>query len=328
MRPSDSPSPEEQIENLKAQLAQAQKLTALGELVGTTTHEFNNVLMTVINYAKMGLRHKDEATRDKALSKILTASERAAKITNSVLSMARNRSDGFEPTALDRIIEDALVLLEREMRKYRISIEQVFEPTPPVLANGNQIQQVLLNLLINARQAMPDGGRIIIGLKHDRKNGAVDLVVRDTGKGMPPEKLKRIFEPFFSTKQGPDETGKGGTGLGLSACRDIIENHRGRIRVDSSQGKGTAFTIKLPLAPAKKPKPVPAAAPQEPAASSRAAAPPKVAAAPHIAPVAPPTAVPAPNAAARILPSQPITPESASNGIDPPTTAPNPLASH
>ncbi len=88
MRPSDSPSPEEQIENLKAQLAQAQKLTALGELVGTTTHEFNNVLMTVINYAKMGLRHKDEATRDKALSKILTASERAAKITNSVLSMA------------------------------------------------------------------------------------------------------------------------------------------------------------------------------------------------------------------------------------------------
>src|ERR1700754_2652987 len=97
---SDSPSLEEQVALLKQQLAQAQKMTALGQLVSTTTHEFNNVLMTIMNYAQMGIRHKDAATRDKALDKILSASKRAAKITNSVLGMARNRSESYEPTNL------------------------------------------------------------------------------------------------------------------------------------------------------------------------------------------------------------------------------------
>ena len=237
----------QQIVLLKRQLAEAQKLTALGELVGTITHEFNNVLMTVINYAKMGIRHKDEATRDKALGKILAAGQRAAKITNSVLGMARNRSDTMEPTDLPKIIEESLVLLEREMNKYRISVEKYFEPVPEVLANGNQIQQVLMNLLINARQAMPNGGRVLIKLAPDQSTGMVDLVVRDTGKGIDPDKLHSIFDPFFSTKKGPDESGKGGTGLGLSSCRDIILAHKGRIRVESSLGKGTAFIIKLPI---------------------------------------------------------------------------------
>src|SRR5688572_23431815 len=155
-------SPAEQIAALEQQLAEAQKMTALGELVSTTTHEFNNVLMTILNYAKMGLRSTDEPTRTKALEKILAAGQRAAKITNSVLGVARNRTAGFEATDLATLVEDALVLLDREMRKYRIDIERQFEPAPSALANGNQIQQVLLNLLINARQAMPEGGRIII----------------------------------------------------------------------------------------------------------------------------------------------------------------------
>src|SRR5271167_3063583 len=94
----DQPTADQQVALLKQQLAQAQKLTALGELVGTTTHEFNNVLMTILNYAKIGLRHKDTATRDKALDKILAAANRAAKITNGILSFARNRSAGIEPT--------------------------------------------------------------------------------------------------------------------------------------------------------------------------------------------------------------------------------------
>lgn len=242
------PTPEEQIALLQEQLAHAQRLAALGELVGTTTHEFNNVLMTIINYARMGLRHKDEPTRDKALTRILSAGERAAKITSVVLGAARNRSDSFEPTDLAKLIEDSLVLLEREMNKYRISVERQFEPAPEALANGNQIQQVLLNLLINARQAMPGGGRLIIKVAHDRVDGTVDLTVRDTGCGIEPDKLRRIFDPYFSTKSGPDETGKGGTGLGLSSCRRIIESHHGRIRVESTVGKGTAFTIKLPVA--------------------------------------------------------------------------------
>ncbi len=207
---------EQQLAILQQKLVQAQRLTALGELVSTTTHEFNNVLMTILNYAKMGLRHKDEATRDKAFQKVLAAAERASKITNSVLGMARNRSESFEPTDLAKLIDESLVLLERELRKYRISVETHFAPVPAACAVGNQIQQVVLNLLINARQAMPDGGRLIIRLEHSADGDTVDLTIRDTGCGIPADKLPRIFDPFYSTKQGPDSSGKGGTGLGLS----------------------------------------------------------------------------------------------------------------
>ncbi|HEY2881522.1 MAG TPA: ATP-binding protein [Pirellulales bacterium] len=243
---SDQASLEEQVAMLRAQLAQAQKQTALGELVGTTTHEFNNVLMTILNYAKIGLRHKDTATRDKALDKILNAANRAAKITNGILGFARNRSQSLEPTDLAKVIDDSITLLEREMMKYRVRLETQLEAVPQAMANGNQIQQVLMNLLVNARQAMPQGGLIIIKLSFDATAQTVDLMVRDTGSGMPPEVLHKIFDPYFSTKSGPDATGKGGAGLGLSACRDIVEAHRGRIRVESTVGKGTAFTIKLP----------------------------------------------------------------------------------
>jgi signal transduction histidine kinase len=237
----------EQIAALQLQLQQAQKLTAIGELVSTTTHEFNNILMTILNYAKMGIRHKDEPTRDKAFDKIFAAGERAARLTNSVLGLARNRAPTFEPTNLRQVVEETLFLLEREMQKYKVSVETQFAEVPTVLAMGNQIQQVLLNLLINARQAMPTGGRILIKLDHDERGGTVDLLVRDTGTGIPPEKLRRIFEPFFTTKNGPDESGKGGTGLGLAACRSIVEAHRGKLRVESSVGKGTAFTLRLPV---------------------------------------------------------------------------------
>ncbi len=249
----DEASLREQVALLKEQLAHAQRLTALGELVSTTTHEFNNVLMTIINYAKLGLRHKDAETRQKAFDKILVAGNRAARITNSILGFARNRSGAFEPTDMHKLVDDTLLLLERELSKYRISVERQIEPVPRARANPNQIQQVLLNLLVNARQAMPQGGQVLVRLGYDATAEMVDLVVRDNGCGMSPETLRRIFEPFFTTKRGPDSSGKGGTGLGLSACRDIIEAHQGRIRVDSSVGKGTAFTIKLPIARAEAP---------------------------------------------------------------------------
>ena len=238
----------QEVELLRRQLAEAQQTTALGELLGTTTHEFNNVLMAVINYAKMGLRHRDDATRDRALEKILSAGQRAAKITNSILGMARNRSSRMEPTDISRLIDDTLLLLERELRKYRISVDRRLSDVPEAIVNGNQIQQVLLNLVINARQAMSDGGLVTISLDYDQRHNTVDLMIRDTGVGIPAEKLPRIFDRFYTTKSGPDESGKGGTGLGLAACRDIIEAHRGRVRVDSTVGKGTAFTIKLPAA--------------------------------------------------------------------------------
>jgi signal transduction histidine kinase len=245
---AEQPSVEEQLEILKQQLQQAQKLTSLGELVSTTTHEFNNVLMTILNYAKMGLRCQDDATREKAFDKILTAGQRAARITNSILGVARNRSGSMEPTDLTELVRDTMVLLEREMNKYRIRVEQQLAEVPEAMVNANQIQQVLLNLLINARQAISNGGRILLKLEHDAEDDTVVLTVRDNGAGIPPDKLRRIFDPFFSTKSGPDETGKGGTGLGLACCRNIIEAHHGRIRVQSTVGQGTAFSIKLPVA--------------------------------------------------------------------------------
>jgi signal transduction histidine kinase len=232
---------------LRRQVLDAQKAATLGELLGTTTHEFNNALTTILNYAKMGLRHRDEPTRTKALERILSAGTRAAKITASVLGMSRTGSARFEPVGLEMLIEDVLVILEREMTKYRVQVEREFAPVPKVSANPSQLQQVLLNLLVNARQAMPQGGRLIIRLSHDALLGTADLMVRDTGCGMTQEVMRRMFEPHFSTKSGPDETGKGGSGLGLSACREIIEAHRGRIRVESAPGKGTAITIRLPV---------------------------------------------------------------------------------
>jgi signal transduction histidine kinase len=263
---TDIVSLHQQVEILRRQLAQAQKLTALGELVSTTTHEFNNVLMTIINYAKMGMRHRDAPTRDKCFDKILGAGHRAAKITKTVLGLARNRSMGQEPTDLTELVSSTLLLLEREMNKYRVAVDRSFQPIPEAHINGNQIQQVLLNLLINARQAMPRGGRIAIKLVHDTENDMVDLVVRDYGCGIPAEKLPRIFDSFYTTKQGPDDSGKGGTGLGLSMCRDIIEAHHGQIRVNSTVGKGTEFTLKLPTVTKVAKTARPAAAPVNPVA--------------------------------------------------------------
>ncbi|MCH2113772.1 MAG: ATP-binding protein [Pirellulales bacterium] len=244
---SGKPTAEEQIAILTEQLTQAQRMAALGELVGTTTHEFNNVLMTILNYAKLGLRHKDEATRDKALDKIMCAAQRAEKITNSVLGLARNRKQEFSPTDIAQLLQESLVLLEREMQKYRIAVRCEFADVPPVRAIGNQIQQVLLNLMTNARQAMPDGGELVLKLHHEAADGTVDLTIRDSGSGISREQLPKIFDRYFSTKKGPDESGKGGTGVGLSTCKDIIDTHGGRIRVESTIGKGTAFTVRLPV---------------------------------------------------------------------------------
>jgi signal transduction histidine kinase len=154
------------------------------------------------------------------------------------------------PTDLAKLIESSVVLLEREMMKYRIQVEVQFEPAPPALVCGNEIQQVLLNLLTNARQAMPRGGRILIRVAHDVVADTVDLMVRDSGAGIPPEVLPRIFDRYFTTKSGPDASGKGGTGVGLAMCREIIESHQGKIRVESTVGIGTAFTLKLPVAKA------------------------------------------------------------------------------
>lgn len=239
---------QQKVNILQTKLDQAQRMATLGELLSTTTHEFNNILMSVINYTRLAMRQQDEEARQRSLQKVLDAGDRAAKITGSILGAARNRNGQFEHLNLASLIEDTLVLIERELRKYRISIAKEIDEVPATLGRGNELQQVILNLLINARQALPNGGEVLIKLTGDAESKVNELTIRDNGCGIPAEKLPQIFEPFFTTKSGPDESGKGGTGLGLAACRDIIEAHNGRIRVASTEGKGTAFTLKLPVA--------------------------------------------------------------------------------
>jgi len=240
----------DQLNQMHKQLMQAQKMSSVGALASSITHEFNNILTTVINYAKMGLRHKDNATRNKAFDKILSAGQRAAKITTGMLSYARNQSDRFEPTDLVMLVEDVLVLVSKDLQMHRVQLQTNFRPHTIAAVNTSQIQQVLLNLIINARQAMEGGGRMFITIDTDPKSGMSEISVRDTGGGIPSEKLRKIFDPFFTTKQA-DKQGQGGTGLGLSLCREIIESHKGRIRVASAVGKGTTFTLRFPAVTAE-----------------------------------------------------------------------------
>ena len=223
-------------------------MSTIGELASTRTHEFNHLLTSNVNYARLGLRHKDEATRDKALQKINDAATRATKVASSVLAMARSRTGGFEPVSLSAILEDTLHLLGREFQKHRIALEtEVAANLPLVSGSSTQLQRVLVNLLVNARQATRAGGSVRIKLQHDPQADEVVLQVRDSGSGIAPELLPKIFDPYFTTKDGPDASGQGGTGIGLSSCKQIIDAHSGRIRVDSGVGKGTAFTIRLPI---------------------------------------------------------------------------------
>ena len=238
---------ERRIHDLQQQLLQAQKLCTVGELASSITHEFNNILTTVINYAKLGLRHKDNATREKSLEKILQAGQRASRITTGMLSYARRGTDRREALNLIDLAQDVLVLVEKDLQIHRIRLQTHLEGIPIALVNASQIQQVLLNLIVNARQAMETGGTLTLIVRPNVETGLAEISVQDTGCGIPPETLRRIFEPFFTTKTA-DSHGQGGTGLGLSLARDVIESHHGRIRVESAMGQGTTFTLKLPLA--------------------------------------------------------------------------------
>ena len=236
----------QQVTMLQAQLMHAQKLGSVGALASSITHEFNNILMTVINYAKMGLRHKDATTRDKAFDKILSAGHRASKITTGMLSYARAKGDRRESLCLQQVVQDVLVLVEKDLQMNRVRLQTNFIDQPFAAVNAGQVQQVLLNLLINARQAMEGGGVLNVTIRSNETDGMGEIAIRDTGSGIPSEKLATIFEPFFSTKTA-DENGQGGTGLGLALCKDVIESHKGRIRVESAVGEGTCFTLRFPL---------------------------------------------------------------------------------
>lgn len=236
---------EQQLRILDEQLMQSQKMSSVGALASSITHEFNNILTTVINYAKMGVRHKDAKTRDKAFDRILSAGQRAAKITTGMLAYARNTSDRYEPCELNKLLEDVLVLVQKDLQMHRIGVDDNLQPAVWALVNNSQIQQIILNLIVNARQAMKDGGRLRLVITDNAAEGWAEISIGDSGCGIPNDKLQKIFDPFYTTKTA-DAQGQGGTGIGLSLCRKIIEAHKGRIRVESEVGKGTMFTLKLP----------------------------------------------------------------------------------
>ncbi len=235
-----------ETDQLKQQLLHAQRLSSVGALASSVAHEFNNILTTIINYAKLGLREQDPAARTQALEKILKGGQRAATIVSSMLGFARNRSTQREMTDLVRLVEEVLVLTEKDLSKHRVQVETSFADRPRAPVVPAQIEQILVNLIINARQAMPRGGRLRIEVRENARTQMAEIRISDTGTGIAPDRLRMIFEPFYTTKE-PDEHGHGGTGLGLSVCRQIIEQHHGRIRVESRLGKGSTFTVKLPL---------------------------------------------------------------------------------
>jgi signal transduction histidine kinase len=247
MTGEDVLAPSTETDQLRQQLLQAQRLSSVGALASSVAHEFNNILTTIINYAKLGLRAPaDDAARTQALEKILKGGQRAATIINSMLGFARNNATLRERTDIVRLVEEVLVLTDKDLRKHQVQVETKFAGRPHAPVVPGQIEQVLLNLIINARQAMPRGGRLRIEVRENARTQMVEVRVSDSGVGIPPEQLRLIFEPFYTTKE-PDDHGHGGTGLGLSVCRQIIEQHQGRIRVESVVGKGSTFTVKLPM---------------------------------------------------------------------------------
>jgi signal transduction histidine kinase len=163
-----------------------------------------------------------------------------------MLGFARNNSTQKEQTDIVALVEEVLILTEKDLSKHRVQVEKKYEGRPEAWVVPGQLEQVLLNLIINARQAMSRGGRLRIDVRENPATRMVDIKVGDSGMGIPLERLPLIFEPFYTTKE-PDEHGHGGTGLGLSVCRQIIEQHHGRIRVESVVGKGSTFTVKLPI---------------------------------------------------------------------------------
>src|SRR5262245_46341982 len=186
-----------ETDQLRQQLLQAQKLSSVGAIASSVAHEFNNILTTIINYTRLALRPSaDEAGRTQALEKILKGSQRAATIINSMLGFARNTSTRREMTDLVALVEEVLILTDKDLSKHRIHVDRRFHGRPRACVVPAQIEQVLLNLIINARQAMPRGGHLRLEARDNASAGTVELKVSDSGMGIPQDRLRLIFEPF------------------------------------------------------------------------------------------------------------------------------------
>ena len=231
---------------LEAQLAQTDKLSSIGLLAAGVAHEINTPLAVISSYSQLLAKQLRGDTRiGPVLEKITQQSFRAAEIANGLLNFSRTSTTEFKETNLNQVIRDTLSLLEHQFKTAQIDLELDLTPNlPSIHGNSGKLQQVFLNLLLNAKEAMPGGGRLRVATL---VNGHVEALVSDSGSGIAPEHLKRIYDPFFTTKTAPRPGDKRGTGLGLSVSYGIIQEHAGKIHVESAIGAGTTFHLEFPL---------------------------------------------------------------------------------
>jgi PAS domain S-box-containing protein len=232
--------------SLEAQLTQADKLSSIGLLAAGVAHEINTPLAVISSYAQMlGKQLKGDTRLGPVLDKIIQQSFRAAEIANGLLNFSRTSTTAFHETNLNQVIHDTLSLLEHQFKTAQVVVDlELAENLPAIHGNPGKLQQVFLNLLLNAKDAMPGGGHLRIATL---ANGHVEALVSDSGDGIAPENLKRIYDPFFTTKTTPKPGDRRGTGLGLSVSYGIIQEHAGKIHVESAVGAGTTFHLEFPL---------------------------------------------------------------------------------
>jgi two-component system, NtrC family, sensor kinase len=228
---------------LEEQLQQSDKLSSIGLLAAGVAHEVNTPLAGISSYSQMLMQQiPDNDPRRQLLEKIHRQTSRASSIVNNLLNFSRVTEARYTPVDLNRVIDDTIQLLEAQLRNTEIEVVRSYaDEMPPAFGDAPKLQQVLMNLILNARDAMPQGGRLEISTEADEDSAVIK--VRDTGLGIAPEHLAKIYDPFFTTKQ----IGKG-TGLGLAVSYGIVRDHGGHIDVESKLGEGTRFQITLPLA--------------------------------------------------------------------------------
>jgi len=228
---------------LEDQMVQTEKLTSLGLLAAGVAHEVNTPLAVISNYIQMLAKQiPPDDPRQRTIERIVKQTFRASEIVNNLLNFSR--TGGAEPVEIDlnSVLEETLSLVQHPFRTAQVSVVRNYaQKLPPVLGSATRLQQVFLNLFMNARDAMPNGG--MLEVRSGAHNGSVEIEVSDTGAGIPSENIHRIFDPFFTTKA----TGRG-TGLGLSVSYGIIKEHAGKVDVRSTPGKGTSFRLEFPVA--------------------------------------------------------------------------------
>jgi two-component system NtrC family sensor kinase len=230
-----------QRERMEEQMSQTEKLTSLGLLAAGVAHEVNTPLAVISNYIQMLAKQMPEGDpRQSIIEKIVKQTFRASEIVNNLLNFSRTGAGEVADIDVNRVVEETLSLVAHPLKTSQIQVVKQLGPTlPAVRGSANKLQQVFLNLFLNARDAMPGGG--MLEVRTAAHNGSVEIEVVDTGAGIPREHIHRIFDPFFTTKA----SGRG-TGLGLSVSYGIIKEHAGKIDVRSTPGKGTSFHVEFP----------------------------------------------------------------------------------